>query len=405
MRPIVFRHLRQIHGIARGHSSLMGTLALAAAGVLALMLAISVSLTVRSSQEQRLAHERRERTVEVLDMTGDLRTATVSTLRGERGYLLTGDATYLEPYFEGRIAIEQILPELAGAVAGNPVQASRVSRLQQQFDSYLAILSRLVELEASGQHNEAISEVRIGASRNSIEAILNQLDAFDAEEEAQLERLTARAESSARQSALFEYLLGLVGFIILLLGCLVTIFLKRTLEREEGLRRRMEELASTDELTGLWNRRQMLAQLDRQIAVSRRSKRPLSLAILDIDHFKRVNDTHGHPAGDEVIRRVADMARLLMREVDLVGRLGGEEFLIAFPDCSAEQAMAACERLREGIAALPILLPESGALRITLSSGLATLADDDDRTRFIARADEALYAAKQGGRNQVRLAA
>ena len=141
------------------------------------------------------------------------------------------------------------------------------------------------------------------------------------------------------------------------------------------------------------------------IASAKRSGRPLSLAILDIDRFKRVNDTYGHPAGDEVIKTVGNIATQVMREQDLVGRLGGEEFVVVFPDIEAERALEACERLRRAIADTPIVVESGVILKVTLSSGLAQFRDGDDRTTLIARADEALYEAKEGGRDQVRLAA
>ena len=162
---------------------------------------------------------------------------------------------------------------------------------------------------------------------------------------------------------------------------------------------------ATDELPGLANRREILHALDWLIGAARRSGRPLSVAVLDIDHFKRVNDAHGHPAGDEVIRRVAQLAVEVMRDQDLVGRLGGEEFVIAMPDTAVETARQACERLREALSVLPILLPTGKAVTVTLSTGVTQFASEDDRTQLIARADEALYWAKKQGRNRVLLAA
>jgi diguanylate cyclase (GGDEF)-like protein len=195
------------------------------------------------------------------------------------------------------------------------------------------------------------------------------------------------------------------GLLLLVIGAYSSLALRNAIKREQAIRAELDRVATTDELTGLANRRELFSSLDRMIAAARRSGRPVSVAVLDIDRFKLVNDTHGHPAGDEVIRRISEMAKLLMREQDLVGRLGGEEFLIAFPDCPAHEAVAACERLRQGIAALPVLLPNGVALSVTISSGVAELTASDDRKAIISRADVALYAAKKGGRDQVRLAA
>lgn len=168
--------------------------------------------------------------------------------------------------------------------------------------------------------------------------------------------------------------------------------------REEGL----TAAALTDSLTGLPNRRAF-----RGLADSRQlGEAPLArdcVALLDIDHFKRVNDGYGHGVGDEVLRGFAEVARRTLRQKDVVARLGGEEFAILFPDTSQDQAMQICERLREEMAASE-LTPSEPSLRITISGGVAPLGTGglDDALRV---ADEALYRAKQGGRDRLALAA
>jgi diguanylate cyclase (GGDEF)-like protein len=204
---------------------------------------------------------------------------------------------------------------------------------------------------------------------------------------------------------MFEYLQCIVGLGLVGLTTAAAVALRRSWLREAAFRAELQRIAVTDELTGLANRREILHALDWLIGAARRSGRPLSVAVLDIDHFKKVNDAHGHPAGDEVIRRVAQLAVEIMREQDLVGRLGGEEFVIAMPDIGVEAARLACERLREALSVLPILLPTGQAVSVTLSTGITQFAGDDDRTQLIARADEALYWAKKQGRNRVLLAA
>ena len=177
------------------------------------------------------------------------------------------------------------------------------------------------------------------------------------------------------------------------------------MEAEARVREELHRRAVTDDLTGLANRRELLASLERAIAGSRRNRRPLALAVLDIDHFKRINDNHGHPAGDAVIRRIALLAVEVMRGQDTVGRLGGEEFAVVLPDCTAEDALAACERLRTAVRDTDLEMETGLPIYITLSTGVAVFERSDTAETMIARADAALYAAKHGGRDQVKLAA
>jgi diguanylate cyclase (GGDEF)-like protein len=162
-------------------------------------------------------------------------------------------------------------------------------------------------------------------------------------------------------------------------------------------------LAERDALSGALTRRAFVAAVDRQIALYLRHDRPAALLLLDIDHFKAVNDTHGHPAGDMVIEAVADLCRTLSRPSDAFGRLGGEEFGLLLPETGETEAVLAAQRFCDAIAALTI--PHDPPLRVTASFGVAAI--DPHRVTsgsWIGAADAALYAAKRGGRNRAMLA-
>jgi diguanylate cyclase (GGDEF)-like protein len=164
----------------------------------------------------------------------------------------------------------------------------------------------------------------------------------------------------------------------------------------------VQELAVIDELTGIANRRRFFEIARRDLATARRQERPLAALMIDIDHFKLVNDTHGHPTGDDVIRTVAQRLHEQVRETDLLGRYGGEEFALLLHVTGPNDDLP--ERLRACIADVPIST-RSGPLDVRVSIGLTYLtADDDDITTLLARADLALYRAKQEGRNRVRSA-
>jgi len=163
------------------------------------------------------------------------------------------------------------------------------------------------------------------------------------------------------------------------------------------------EFAVTDALTGLNNRRYLDTHLATLVDRSNRRRRPLSVLITDIDHFKAINDTHGHEGGDDVLRDFARRVRGAVRGADLACRYGGEEFVVVMPDTTSEIAAQVAERLREAVAAAPFRISATGtAAPVTTSVGIATLeADGEGADALLRRADKALYQAKNDGRNRV----
>ena len=168
--------------------------------------------------------------------------------------------------------------------------------------------------------------------------------------------------------------------------------------------RRLEEMATTDGLTGLANHRVFQEELDRQIAAANRFGNQVSVILSDLDRFKSVNDTYGHPVGDQVLRGLADVLRRnVVRDTDLPARYGGEEFAVICGGTDVEGAVKLAERIRADLEA-QVFHTDKGELRATISMGVATLPDQArDKQLLVERADSALYAAKQGGRNQVRI--
>ncbi|HUC09613.1 MAG TPA: PleD family two-component system response regulator [Stellaceae bacterium] len=166
--------------------------------------------------------------------------------------------------------------------------------------------------------------------------------------------------------------------------------------------RRSLTLALTDELTGLYNRRYLLAHLDELMARVNGDGIGVAVLMFDIDHFKRVNDTYGHPGGDEVLRQIARRAQDSVRSDDLVARLGGEEFAVVMPQTVLPIAAAVANRLRLEVANKPFTLPAGGQLEVTISIGVTTAnVGCEDRDQLLQRADEALYEAKAAGRNRI----
>jgi diguanylate cyclase (GGDEF)-like protein len=162
------------------------------------------------------------------------------------------------------------------------------------------------------------------------------------------------------------------------------------------------DMAETDVLTGLYNRRKLEQRLRDEIQRAQRSRQPLALLLLDIDHFKKINDNHGHAGGDAVLMALAGIFRREIRDVDLVARTGGEEFMFLLPDTDGNRARLVAERIREALAAGMIAVPDGARIQITASVGVAGYPlDAGSAEALIANADRALYTAKQGGRNRV----
>lgn len=225
-------------------------------------------------------------------------------------------------------------------------------------------------LRLSAPTEKAIADTELGMLRNAYDALAERINAAQDD----LAQANADLDSRVRE---------------------------RTLELQEA-NRKLEELAHTDSLTGLANRREFLTAAATAIARARRSGRPLSLIVSDIDKFKQVNDVYGHIVGDRVICHVAEHLFNSIRHIDLVARLGGDEFVVLLPDIGLEEARVVAERMRDVLAASKIDLENGKTVRVSLSIGLSTLEPEDERLEeLFQRADTALYAAKMGGRNRV----
>lgn len=171
------------------------------------------------------------------------------------------------------------------------------------------------------------------------------------------------------------------------------------------LRANFEEsiaLASTDALTGVYNRRYLDVHLDQMMRNANDARKPLSVAFCDIDHFKRLNDTYGHAAGDEVLVEFANRMRRSLRHFDMIARIGGEEFVVVMPDTGIDVALKVAERLRSRMEDDPFTVTAAGELPVTISIGVA-VSDPGEVSGLdlLRRADEAMYRAKQAGRNRV----
>jgi diguanylate cyclase (GGDEF)-like protein len=200
----------------------------------------------------------------------------------------------------------------------------------------------------------------------------------------------------------FALTIGRCMFLGIFASSLRESLYKRGVQLKEAYKR-IEELAELDELTGAFNRRCIMRMLDDEIARAHRAKTPFSVALIDLDWFKRINDAYGHPTGDEVLRTFAITVFANIRNIDRFGRYGGEEFLLILPDTPRDAAARILDRQREIIAELDWSAFSPG-MRVTISAGVATLNPDEASEALLARADSALYKAKAQGRNRIATA-
>ena len=224
--------------------------------------------------------------------------------------------------------------------------------------------------------------------------------------------LDASAERQAAEAGFLFFVTGLGCLSVAVFGGLFWIVpLVRVQTRERGKlqslagalserSRDLERAALTDVLTGISNRRYFDTALHQYLSEFSRIGKPLGILVLDIDHFKSVNDTYGHDIGDEVLKAVSSCMFEFTRYHDIVARLGGEEFAVVAPVMTAMELRALADRIRKAIARLPLEIGNV-RLRVTVSIGLASSRPDDTPVSFLKRADVALYQAKQQGRNRV----
>ncbi len=211
-----------------------------------------------------------------------------------------------------------------------------------------------------------------------------------------------RADPTARDSLSYYWIASTVAFSVPFVTAvltLVSLLLRRWVYREAQVR----AMAVQDPLTGLANRRALFDQFAHEIARARRAGEDLSVCVLDLDHFKQINDRHGHAAGDTVLVRVANLLRECLRETDRIGRIGGEEFVLVLPDTGHEGAEKVIERCRAALVGTPVMLDVGEPLTVSASFGVVTALAGEQATesQLVSRADDALYLAKKRGRNRV----
>src|SRR5713226_4955936 len=276
-------------------------------------------------------------------------------------------------------------------VAASVLRASSCAEAQSMLDDSVELVIASLSMP-DGDPLRLVSQWRANETSRQLPILLMADDS-------ELPRLAKGLDLGAN-----DYLIRPVDRNELLARVRTQLRRKRLQERLRSNYRRSLSLALTDELTGLYNRRYVFAHLNELLGRMTEGSGGTALMLVDIDHFKQVNDRYGHPAGDAVLRQIADRAVRQVRSVDLVGRLGGEEFVVVMPETSLGGAIVVAERLRAAVAEEPFVLQGKGDKpRVTVSVGIAMTGEGNRDTleSLLQRADEALYAAKNAGRNRI----
>lgn len=391
----------------------------------------------------------------ILIMKGDLLDSIVNAESGQRGFLITSNRNYLTPYQNGKTNAKWNLNKLQELTVSDPAQQEMLSTVETLVDKKFSEMQTTIDLHFAGRKDESIALVNTNEGIELMERIRSILQSLNDDliykRDIQQNELITLQENMRLififESIFFAVVLFFLALIVSKtilhpinklitsmkafeldrkfipvqinsrdeLGLLAKTFnnmaakassaastMKGVIEKTEKQRDQALIESVSDPLTGLSNRKFMEVQLKKLMLSSKRYETALSLIMLDLDHFKKVNDKYGHVIGDLVLKRVSKLIKRTMRASDLTIRYGGEEFIIVMDHTASDEAIIKAEILREKVESLQIEELEGNP--ITISLGVTQLCQEDDSIdSFVARADEALYKAKTSGRNQSQL--
>ena len=371
-------------------------------GALILVVALAAA-TLIAADKRKHAQAWHVHSIDVLLVIGELNAELNAALRGERGFLITSDPAFLAPYEAAHQNVPESLAKLRSLTSDNARQQEMTDLLAVKIDNFFRLVDFAVDKVRSGEQEEALKLVRSGVGRDQSLLVFDILREIETEEKRLLDERVERQRHAELRSEIFRFAMIGIGLALLLLAGGVGLMALDGHVRALDANIELGRIATTDALTSLPNRRSFLEEMEKVLARSGRSGAPVSMAMFDIDYFKKVNDTHGHPAGDEVLKDVARILRDGIREGDVAARLGGEEFALLMPDTAIQDAGAVCERLRKAVEAYGFLLPSGVMIPVTISVGVAQAEVNESPSTLISGADTALYDAKRDGRNRVCL--
>ena len=372
-----------------------------AIGLLVLFIVLIINAAITSRNGVHLVEHSRNaaRALNSSRLVVELQGRLVDAETSQRGFIITGDADYLEAYSDALTTLTPTFMELYESTADEPAWEQRLDTLQSLVFLKFRELQTSIELRQYTGFAAAQKLTMTNEGKRTMDRIRKLIGEFRSDEArafALQEKRVRDTVTTARASFWAITLAGL-GLLIYVLYTL-WLYLVEVRKTERTLRRQ----ALRDPLTGLFNRRFFDAGLAQEIIRSRRSGKPASLLILDIDHFKNYNDEYGHEAGDAVLRAIGQLLQRQVRGSDVACRFGGEEFVILMPNAPLESAKVRGTQILEAIRGLEV--PHQGHLLppVTASLGMAEFPTHaSDAEGILDAADDALYIAKRAGRDRM----
>ncbi len=367
--------------------------------VLFMVLITNAAITYRNGVLLVEQSRNASRTLDSSRLVVELQGRLVDAETSQRGFIITGNADYLEAYSEALTTLTPTFMDLYENRAGEPLWVQRLDALQSLVFLKFRELQTSIELRRHSGFAAAQKLTMTNEGKRTMDRIRKLIGEFRSDEARAFSVQESRVQdtvTTARVSFLAATLAGL-GLLLYVLYTL-WLYLVEVRKTERTLRHQ----ALRDPLTGLLNRRFFDAGLEKEILRSRRSGNPVSLLILDIDHFKNFNDEYGHEAGDAVLRSIGQLLQTQVRGSDVACRFGGEEFVILMPNAPLESAKARGKQILEAIRGQEI--PHQGRLlpSVTASLGVAEFPiHARDTEGILDAADNALYIAKRSGRDRM----
>jgi len=295
--------------------------------------------------------------------------------------------------FESKVKIEAVF-QGSGVGIRSIDSEFRIIEQNKEMD----LLCNIERNEAIGRKcYELFGDSRCGTDECTLRQILSGKKQVDVE----MERFTKNSKTVS-VSLIATPLVNEKGDVTGIIESFHNITKRKKIEKEkEALTKKLKHQAQTDGLTGVFNRQHLDSELKIEIQRAKRYKRPLSLIMLDIDHFKEVNDKCGHQAGDQVLKMITKSMKDIVRTSDFVGRYGGEEFLVVCTETAMDEALNLAKRMKKGIKGVHVLDKEGSLLKVTASFGVAQYSELEDFDKLIMKVDSALYKAKDEGRDRI----
>lgn len=366
----------------------------------AAVLAAMAVLVHQVNQDAIAAGNRAIRAHEVASTLDKLQLALRDGEVAQRDYMVAARRADRDRIEEARFRTRLQLAALSPLTGDVPSQAERLARIEPLVARKFIQLTRAIDMRESRGLDPAQRGLDADGARATAAEIDSLIGAMQKDEGERLQAAIAVQRETGEKS-----LVVMVGALVLLalLALIFWILLKIEFGARRALERRLIESATTDELTGSANRREFDRHLAQEWAFKKRYGTALSLIVLDVDHFKNINDRWGHLAGDAVLREMARRIRTRLRATETLARYGGEEFAVIVPQY-LNDAVQLAEQLRERVAEDPFFVSEGAnrlSIPLTISLGVAEASDVESARELLAAADEAMYAAKENGRNRV----